>query len=87
VQFLKEKSDTVQKVTNYLAYMDTQKKKPKGIQIDRGTEFVNDTINNLTNVPLALVPSALFSSLLQEISKIYSVFQHCQGPSAPGSVR
>jgi hypothetical protein len=45
IQFLKEKSDTVQKVSNYLAYMNTQEKKLKAIQIDCSTEFVNETLN------------------------------------------
>jgi hypothetical protein len=46
IQFLKEKSDVVQKVTNYLAYMDSQEKKPKAIQKDCSTELVNETLNS-----------------------------------------
>jgi hypothetical protein len=45
IQFLREKSDMVQKVSSYLAYMDTHEKKLKAIQIDHSTKFVNEMLN------------------------------------------
>jgi hypothetical protein len=44
VDFLKEKSEAAQGVMNYLAHLETQGRKPKGIQIDCGKEFVNEKL-------------------------------------------
>jgi hypothetical protein len=44
VDFLKEKSDAAQAVINYLAHLIAQGRTPKGIQIDRGKEFVNEKL-------------------------------------------
>ena len=38
---MKKKSDTVQKVKDYLAYLISHNMKPKAICIDWGKEFIN----------------------------------------------
>ena len=45
-EFLKEKSDAIQKVKDYLSHLLSHDKRPKAIRIDRGKEFVN---KNLTD--------------------------------------
>ena len=42
--FLKQKSEAVQKVKDYLAYLKAHDKKPKVICIDQGKEFVNEDL-------------------------------------------
>jgi len=42
VEFLKEKNQAPQAVMNYLTHLKVRGHKPKGIQIDRGKEFVNE---------------------------------------------
>ena len=44
VECVKQKSDTAQVVINYLAYLKTQGRNPKGIQIDCGKEFINEKL-------------------------------------------
>ena len=44
VQCLKEKSDSTQGVMNYLPHLIVQNRKPKGIQIDCGKEFMNNKL-------------------------------------------
>jgi hypothetical protein len=46
VECLKEKSDAAQPVINYLAHLITLGRKPKAIQIDSGTEFVNEKLKS-----------------------------------------
>jgi len=41
---LKKKSDAVQKVKDYLAYLISHDKKPKAIHINQGKEFVNKNL-------------------------------------------
>jgi len=43
-EFLKKKSDAVQKVKDYLAYLISHDKKPKAIHINQGKEFVNKNL-------------------------------------------
>jgi hypothetical protein len=49
VQCLKEKSDSTQGVIKYLAHLITQGRNPRGIQIDCGTEFVNQKLKEWCN--------------------------------------
>jgi transposase InsO family protein len=49
MDFLKEKSDAVQAVIIYLAHLITQGRKPKGIQMDCGKEFVNEKLKTWCN--------------------------------------
>jgi hypothetical protein len=44
VDFVKKKSEAAQGVINYLTHLITQGRKPKGIQIDGGKEFVNEKL-------------------------------------------
>jgi hypothetical protein len=44
-EFLKEKSEAVQKVKDYLAQLISHNRKPKAIRIDRGKEFVNKNLS------------------------------------------
>ena len=44
VECLKEKADSTQGVINYLTRLITEGRKPKGIQIDCGKEFVNERL-------------------------------------------
>jgi len=46
IEFLKTKDQAAQKVIEYLAYLKAHDKYPKGIRINRGKEFVNETLNN-----------------------------------------
>ena len=46
VECLKDKSDATQSVINYLAHLITQGRRPKAIQIDGGTEFVNEKLKS-----------------------------------------
>ena len=46
VKCVKQKSDAAQAVINYLAYLKTQGRDPKGIQIDCGKEFINKKLEN-----------------------------------------
>ena len=45
VRFLKRKSQAAQKVIEYMAYLRARGKSPCGIRVDRGTEFVNETLS------------------------------------------
>jgi transposase InsO family protein len=44
VEFLKTKDQAAQKVKNYFTHLETQGKSPKAIRIDRGCEFVNESL-------------------------------------------
>jgi transposase InsO family protein len=44
VHFLKRKDKASSRVMEYLAYLRTQEKPPKVICVDRGKEFINDTL-------------------------------------------
>jgi transposase InsO family protein len=44
VDFIKEKSDALQGVINYLTHLITQGRKPKAIHIDGGKEFINEKV-------------------------------------------
>jgi hypothetical protein len=44
VNFVKKKSEAAQGVINYLTHLITQGRKPKGIQINGGKEFVNEKL-------------------------------------------
>jgi transposase InsO family protein len=46
VHFLKGKDGASSKVMEYLAYLRTQDKPPKAIRVDRGKEFINDTLQS-----------------------------------------
>ena len=43
---IKQKSDAAQAIINYLAHLKTQRRNPKGIQIDCGKEFINEKLEN-----------------------------------------
>jgi hypothetical protein len=45
-EYLKQKSDATQKVIEYLVHLKTQGRAPKAIRIDRGKEFVNETLQS-----------------------------------------
>ena len=47
VYFLKQKSQAVQKVIKYVAYLKAQGKSSYRIQMDHGTEFMNTSLQNL----------------------------------------
>jgi hypothetical protein len=44
VEFLKSKDQAAQKVKNYFTHLEVQGRMPKAIRIDRGHEFVNDSL-------------------------------------------
>jgi transposase InsO family protein len=44
VEFLKSKDQATQKVINYITHLSAHDKSPKAIRIDRGREFVNETL-------------------------------------------
>ena len=44
-EFMKKKSNTVQKVKDYIAYLISHNMKPKAIRINQGKEFVNKNLN------------------------------------------
>jgi tyrosine-protein phosphatase YwqE len=44
VEFLKLKDQAAQKVKNYFTHLEVQGRTPKAIHIDRGHEFVNDSL-------------------------------------------
>ena len=44
VEFLKSKDQAAQKVKNYFTHLAVQGRTPKAIRIDRGREFVNDSL-------------------------------------------
>ena len=44
INFMKTKSEVVQKVTNYLMHLKTQGKPPKAIRFDCGKEFLNEEL-------------------------------------------
>ena len=44
VEFLKTKDQAAQKVKNYFTHLETQGKSPKAIRIDRGREFLNESL-------------------------------------------
>ena len=44
VNFLKKKEDATKHVKNYLTYLKTQNKLPKAMRVDRGSEFINQTL-------------------------------------------
>jgi transposase InsO family protein len=44
VQFLKTKTAATQSVRDYLTHLSTHEHTPKAIKVDRGTEFINDTL-------------------------------------------
>jgi len=44
-EFLKTKGQAAQKVIEYLTHLKTHERNPKAIHIDRGKEFVNETLN------------------------------------------
>jgi len=44
VEFLKAKSEATAKIKNYLAYLVARDKTPCALQMDRGTEFVNEEL-------------------------------------------
>jgi hypothetical protein len=45
-EYLKQKSDAVQKVIEYLVHLKTQERAPKAIRIDCSKEFVNETLQS-----------------------------------------
>ena len=49
IQCLKEKSDSTQGVIKYLTHLQTQGQNLRQIQIDRGTEFMNDKLKEWCN--------------------------------------
>jgi len=49
VRFLKRKSHTAQKVIEYMAYLKARGKSPCGIRVDRGSEFVNETLTKYSS--------------------------------------
>ena len=46
VHFLKRKDEASSRVIEYLAYLKTQGKPPKAIKVDRGKEFINETLQS-----------------------------------------
>ena len=46
VECIKQKSDAAQAIINYLAYLKTQGRNPKEIQINCGKEFINEKLEN-----------------------------------------
>jgi hypothetical protein len=44
VYFMKRKDEAAMKVKEYLTYLQTQEKPPKAFQVDRGKEFINNTL-------------------------------------------
>ena len=46
IECVKQKSDAAQAVINYLAHLTTQRRNPKGIQIDCGKEFINKKLES-----------------------------------------
>ena len=44
VEFLKTKDQAAQKVKNYFTHLEVQGKTPKAMHVDRGREFVNDSL-------------------------------------------
>ena len=44
VTFLKGKDEASSKVRQYLAYLQTQGKRPQAMRVDHGTEFLNETL-------------------------------------------
>ena len=44
IEFMKTKSEAVQKVKNYLMHLKTQEKSPKAIRFDNGKEFLNEEL-------------------------------------------
>ena len=46
VKCIKQKYDAAQAIINHLAHLKTQRRNPKGIQIDCGKELVNKKLEN-----------------------------------------
>jgi len=49
VEFLKAKSEAIARIKNYIAYLTTRDKTPCALQMDRGTEFVNEELQTWCN--------------------------------------
>ena len=49
INFMKNKSDAVEKVKHYLTHLRTQGKSPKAIHFDNGKEFLNQELKDWCN--------------------------------------
>jgi len=48
-EFLKSKKQAARKVIDYMTYLKVRGKSPRAIQMDRGTEFVNESLRDWSN--------------------------------------
>ena len=46
IQFLKSKSQAMQKIKDYMMYLKVKGKFPQAIRMDQGTEFVNESLHS-----------------------------------------